>query len=96
MSWYVLVVAGLFEVAWTVGHEYSDGFTRPVASIATVVALCVSMLLLDRVVRALPVGTALLGVALFDEPATLARLGFVAVVASASSAPARRRSRARG
>jgi quaternary ammonium compound-resistance protein SugE len=95
MSWYLLVLAGLFEVAWAVGLAYSDGFTRPVPAAATVVALAVSMLLLARAVQTLPlgtayavwtgigaVGTALLGVVLFGEAATPSRavfLGFVVV-----------------
>ena len=93
MSWFLLFVAGLFEVAWAVGLEYSDGFSRPLPSAATAVALVVSMLLLGRAVRDLPigtayavwtgigaVGTAILGVVLFDEPATALRLVFVLLI----------------
>ncbi|ESP90074.1 quaternary ammonium compound efflux SMR transporter SugE [Candidatus Halobonum tyrrellensis] len=93
MSWLVLFVAGLFEIAWAVGLEYSDGFSKPLPSAATVVALAVSMLLLGRAVRDLPigtayavwtgigaVGTAALGVVLFDEPATGARLVFILLI----------------
>ncbi|WP_257297481.1 quaternary ammonium compound efflux SMR transporter SugE [Haloarchaeobius sp. FL176] len=93
MSWGILVVAGLFEIAWAVGLEYSDGFSKPVPSALTVVALVISMLLLGRAVESLPVGTAyavwtgigavgtaILGVVLFDEPATLARAGFVGLI----------------
>jgi quaternary ammonium compound-resistance protein SugE len=93
MSWGILVVAGLFEIAWAVGLEYSEGFSKPVPSALTVLALAVSMLLLARAVESLPVGTAyavwtgigavgtaILGVLLFDEPATLARAGFVGLI----------------
>lgn len=93
MSWSLLVVAGLFEIAWAIGLGYSDGLTKPVPTLATVVALLVSMGLLALAVRDLPigtayavwtgigaVGTALLGIALFDEPATVARLGFISVI----------------
>lgn len=93
MSWYVLVVAGLFEVAWAIGLEYSDGLSRPVPTAGTVVALVVSMLLLAKALEDLPVGTAYavwtgigavgtasLGVVLFDEPANLSRVFFVGVV----------------
>jgi quaternary ammonium compound-resistance protein SugE len=93
MSWATLVVAGLFEVAWAVGLEYSDGFSRPVPSALTLVSLAVSMLLLARAIESLPVGTAYavwtgigavgtatLGVVLFDEPATLGRAGFVGLI----------------
>jgi quaternary ammonium compound-resistance protein SugE len=92
-AWVVLVIAGLFEIGWAIGLEYADGFTELVPSIATIVAIIASMLLLARAVETLPigtayavwtgigaVGTATLGVLLFDEPATLARGGFVALI----------------
>jgi len=93
MSWYVLLLAGLFEVGWAVGLEYSDGFSKPVPTAGTVVALVISMALLAEAVENLPVGTAYavwtgigavgtasLGVVLFDEPATLARVGFMSLI----------------
>ena len=93
MSWLLLVVAGLFEVAWAIGLAYSDGLTKPAPTVATVVALAISMLLLAKATQTIPigtayavwtgigaVGTALLGIALFDEPATVARLLFVSLI----------------
>jgi quaternary ammonium compound-resistance protein SugE len=93
VSWTLLVVAGLFEIAWAIGLQYSDGLTKPVPTAATAVALVVSMVLLARAVQDLPigtayavwtgigaVGTATLGVVLFDEPASLARMGFIALI----------------
>ncbi|MFC6989975.1 quaternary ammonium compound efflux SMR transporter SugE [Haloplanus sp. GCM10025708] len=93
MSWYLLVVAGLFEIGWAIGLEYSDGLSKPLPTLGTVVALVVSMALLAQAVKGLPVGTAyavwtgigavgtaLLGIVLFDEPATLARLSFIGVI----------------
>lgn len=93
MSWTLLVVAGLFEIAWAIGLQYSDGLTRPVPTAATAVALVVSMVLLAKAVQNLPigtayavwtgigaVGTATLGVVLFDEPASFARVGFIALI----------------
>ncbi|WP_433630648.1 quaternary ammonium compound efflux SMR transporter SugE [Halomicrococcus sp. NG-SE-24] len=93
MSWYVLVVAGAFEIAWAVGLEYSDGLSKPLPTAGTVVALVVSMLLLAKAVETLPVGTAYavwtgigavgtasLGIVLFDEPAELTRVFFIGVV----------------
>lgn len=92
-AWAVLVVAGLFEAAWAVGLEYSDGFTKPVPSAATVVALVISMGLLAWAIRELPVGTAyavwtgigavlvtLLGIVLFDEPASAIRMVFIGLI----------------
>ncbi|PSQ31671.1 ligand-binding protein SH3 [Halobacteriales archaeon SW_6_65_46] len=93
MSWPTLVAAGLFEIAWAIGLEYSDGLSEPVPTAATVLALIASMVLLARAIETLPigtayavwtgigaVGTATLGIVLFDEPATLARGGFIAVI----------------
>jgi quaternary ammonium compound-resistance protein SugE len=93
MSWPTLVVAGLFEIAWAIGLEYSDGLSKPLPTLGTALALVVSMVLLARAVQDLPigtayavwtgigaVGTAALGIVLFDEPATAARLGFMSVI----------------
>lgn len=87
MAWVVLFVAGLFEIGWAVGLKYTDGFSRPWAVLLTVFALVVSVALLGIAVRSLPlgtayaiwtgigtVGTALLGILLFREPATVIRL----------------------
>lgn len=93
MPWVVLVIAGLFEVGWAVGLKYTEGFTRLWPSVATVFAMVVSVLLLGWAVRSLPVGTAyavwtgigavgtvVLGIVLFHEPATAARLLCVAMI----------------
>lgn len=93
MSWYTLLAAGLFEIAWAIGLEYSDGLSKPVPTVATGIALVISMVLLARAVEDLPIGTAYavwtgigavgtasLGIVLFDEPATLLRLGFVGLI----------------
>lgn len=93
MSWYVLLLAGLFEIAWAIGLEYSDGLSKPVPTFGTVVALVISMVLLAQAVKDLPVGTAYavwtgigavgtasLGILLFDEPATLLRITFIGVI----------------
>jgi quaternary ammonium compound-resistance protein SugE len=93
MSWLLLVVAGLFEIAWAVGLEYSDGFSKPLPTLGTAVAMLVSLVLLARAVQDLPigtayavwtgigaVGTATVGILAFDEPATLVRIGFISVI----------------
>jgi quaternary ammonium compound-resistance protein SugE len=93
MAWLVLVVAGLFEVAWAIGLKYTEGFTRFWPSAATVVAMVVSVVLLGWAMRSLPVGTAYavwtgigavgtvaLGIFLFGEPATVARLACVVMI----------------
>ena len=81
MPWLVLVIAGLFEISWAVGLKYSDGFTRLVPSVLTLIGLAGSMGLLAHATRDLPLGTAyaiwvgigtvgaaILGVVLFREP----------------------------
>lgn len=87
MAWIVLVLAGLFEIGWAVGLKYTEGFTRLWPSVFTAVALITSMGLLGVSLRTLPLGTAyavwtgigtlgtgILGIVLFKEPATAARL----------------------
>jgi quaternary ammonium compound-resistance protein SugE len=93
MSWLLLFIAGLFEIAWAIGLEYSDGLSEPIPTAGTVAALLISMILLARAVQDLPIGTAYavwtgigavgtasLGIVLFDEPATSARLLFISVI----------------
>ena len=93
MNWIILVVAGLFEVAWAIGLKYTEGFTRPWPSALTAAAMVVSVVLLGWAMKSLPVGTAyavwtgigavgtvLLGIVLFKEPATVARLLCVAMI----------------
>jgi len=93
VAWALLLAAGLLEVAWAVGLKYTDGFTRPWPTAATVAAMIGSVVLLALAVRTLPLGTAyavwtgigtagavLLGIVLFQEPATLARLFFVGLI----------------
>jgi len=58
VAWALLIVAGLFEVAWAVGLKYTAGFSRPLPTILTVAAMVVSMGLLGLVSRHLPIGTA--------------------------------------
>jgi quaternary ammonium compound-resistance protein SugE len=87
MAWFVLFLAGLFEVGWAVGLKYTEGFTRLWPTVGTAVALIASMTLLGLALRDLPlgtayavwtgigtIGTAVLGMLLFREPATVARL----------------------
>jgi quaternary ammonium compound-resistance protein SugE len=93
MAWLILGVAGLCEVGWAIGLKYTEGFTRLWPSVATVIAMIVSVGLLGVAVKTLPVGTAyavwvgvgavgtaLLGIVLFAEPATVARLGSLALI----------------
>lgn len=87
MAWILLLLAGLFEVGWAVGLKYTDGFTRLWPTVGTILSMIVSLGLLGLALRSLPlgtayaiwtgvgtVGTALLGMALFQESAEVLRL----------------------
>lgn len=93
MSWLVLVLAGLFEIGWAVGLKYTAGFTKPWPTLWTAAAMIVSVTLLGIAVRSLPLGTAyavwtgigaagtvMLGIVLFGESASAARLVCVALI----------------
>jgi len=93
MAWPILLVAACLEVAWAIGLKYTAGFTRLWPSVWTVVALVLSVALLAHAARTLPIGTAYavwtgigaggtaaLGVWLFGEPATAARLACIALI----------------
>ncbi len=93
MPWAILLIAGLFECAWAIGLKYTEGFTRFWPSAFTVVAMVTSVVLLGIAMRNLPVGTAyavwtgvgavgtvILGIVLFDEPANPARLICTALI----------------
>lgn len=100
MAWVWLILAGLLEIAWAVGLKHTAGFTRPVASAITFVAMAASVYFLALAVRAIPIGTAdavwtgigaagvaLLGMALLDEPRTAARPGFIGLVVAGIVGP---------
>jgi quaternary ammonium compound-resistance protein SugE len=93
MTWFILVLAGLCEVVWAVGLKYTDGFTRLLPSIITVVGMIVSVWLLAVAMRTLPLGTAyavwvgigtigafIAGVILFGESASALRLVSIALI----------------
>ena len=96
MAWTALVAAGILEVIWAVGLKYTDGFRRPAVSIMVVAVMAVSMFLLGWAARTLPIGTAyavwvgigalgaaILGMILFAEPVTVARVGFLLMLVGA-------------
>lgn len=87
MAWMLLVFAGLLEVGWAIGLKYTDGFSHLWPSAFTLAAMVASVVLLAIAMKSLPVGTsyavwvgigavgtAILGMVLFDEPRTAARL----------------------
>jgi quaternary ammonium compound-resistance protein SugE len=95
MAWFYLFIAGLFEVAWAIGLKYSQGFSRFLPSLWTVANMILSIIFLSLAVKRLPVGTAyavwtgigaigtaILGIILFKEPATALRLMCIGLILS--------------
>ena len=93
MSWFILIIAGVFEVGWAIGLKYTDGFTRLWPTVATVVSMAISLGLLGMAMKSLPVGTAyavwvgvgavgtvILGIVLLGEPTNPGRLVSVALI----------------
>ncbi len=93
MAWFVLIVAGLFEVGWAVGLKYTEGFTRLWPTLGTVASMIISLGLLGLALRTLPLGTAyaiwtgvgtagtaLLGMALFHESTDIIRLTCIGLI----------------
>ncbi|MEI5664130.1 quaternary ammonium compound efflux SMR transporter SugE [Bosea sp. CCNWLW174] len=93
MAWTYLFFAGLFEVGWAIGLKYTHGFTRLVPTVLTVTSMAVSLGLLGLALKSLPlgtayaiwtgigtIGTAILGIILFGEPATALRLVCVGLI----------------
>lgn len=87
MNWIILITAGLFEIVWAIGLKYTEGFSRLWPSALTLIAMAVSVGLLSLAMKSLPVGTAyaiwvgvgavgtaILGIMLFGESASPARL----------------------
>ncbi len=93
MAWVYLSVAGLFEIGWAIGLKYTNGFTRLVPTVLTAISMAISLGLLGLALKTLPVGTAYavwtgvgavgtaaLGIYLFGEPATAARLASMGLI----------------
>ena len=93
MPWILLTLAGIFEIGWAIGLKYTDGFTKPMPTVLTAGSMVISIVLLGLAVKTLPMGTAyaiwtgigtvgtvILGIILFAEPATAMRLGCIALI----------------
>ena len=93
MAWAYLFLAGLLEIVWAIGLKYTEGFTKLWPSVITIVAMIVSVWLLAVALRTIPVGTgyavwtgigavgtAILGIVLFAEPTTAARLACIGLI----------------
>ncbi len=95
MPWVLLFFAGLFEIGWAIGLKYTEGFSKPLPTMLTVLSMVISMGMLGLALKTLPVGTAyavwtgigtvgtaLLGIWLLGEPATAIRLACIALIVS--------------
>ena len=93
MAWIVLFLAGLTEIGWAVGLKYTHGFTRLVPSIITIAGMAAGFVLLSHALKTLPlgtayavwtgigtIGTAVVGIVLFGEPASTSRLACIALI----------------
>lgn len=93
MAWVILFLAGLLEIGWAVGLKYTEGFTRPLPTIGTVISMIASLALLGLALRSLPlgtayavwtgigtVGTAVLGIFLFGESTSALRLACIVLI----------------
>jgi len=93
MAWVYLFFAGILEIGWAIGLKYTEGFTKLVPSLLTAGSMAASVFLLAIALKTLPVGTgyavwtgigavgtAILGIALLGEPATIARMGSIALI----------------
>lgn len=93
MSWFILIIAGVFEICWAVGLKYSNGFTKFWPSVFTVASMIISMVLLSFAIKEIPIGTgyavwtgigafgtALLGIFLFNESSEFIRVFFMLLI----------------
>ncbi|MEJ9228502.1 quaternary ammonium compound efflux SMR transporter SugE [Peribacillus butanolivorans] len=93
MAWLYLVIAGLFEVIWATSLKCTEGFTKLIPSIITIVGMVISFYFLSTAIKTLPMGTAyaiwtgigaigavLVGIIVFNEPKDAMRLVFVGCI----------------
>jgi quaternary ammonium compound-resistance protein SugE len=93
MAWTYLLIAAVLEIGWAIGLKYTEGFTKLWPTVWTVAAMVASMILLALAVRTIPVGTgyaiwtgigavgtAVLGIWLFQEPVTFWRVLFLLMI----------------
>lgn len=93
MAWTYLFIAGLFEIGWAIGLKYTEGYTKLVPTVLTIGAMIASVITLGWAFKEIPigtgyavwtgigtVGTAILGIILFAEPATAIRLACIGLI----------------
>jgi len=93
MAWFYLIIAGLFEIGWAIGMKYTNGFTKLLPSILTLVSMLISVYLLSLATKQINIGTAyavwtgigiagtsILGIILFQEPFEILKLVFIILI----------------
>ena len=93
MAWFLLFLAGIFEIVWAIGLKYSEGFSKLWPSVITIVGMAISIYFLALALKTLPigvaysiwtgigaVGTVILGMILFDESKEVLKIVFVLMI----------------
>ena len=93
MAWFLLFVAGIFEIGWAIGMKYTNGFTKVVPSVLTLISMVLSVYLLSLATKEIPIGTAyavwtgigiagtsILGVIIFNEPVEILKIIFISMI----------------
>lgn len=93
MAWFILFIAGIFEIGWAVGMKYSEGFSKLWPSVFTVVSMALSVYLLSLAIKEIPIGTAyavwtgigiagtsIFGILIFNEPTELLKIIFILMI----------------
>jgi quaternary ammonium compound-resistance protein SugE len=93
MAWIHLLIAGLLEIFWAISLKYTDGFSKLRPTVLTIAGMIASFYFLAQALKTIPVGTgyaiwtgigaagtAILGIILFSEPASLPRLLCIGVI----------------
>ena len=93
MAWFLLIIAGIFEIAWAIGMKYTNGFTKLSPTILTLASMIISVYLLSLATKEIPIGTAyavwtgigiagtsILGIIIFDEPIEVLKILFISMI----------------
>lgn len=93
MAWFLLIIAGIFEIGWAIGMKYTHGFTKLIPSVLTLVSMILSVYLLSLAIKQIPIGTAyavwtgigiagtsILGVVIFNEPVEVLKVVFILMI----------------
>lgn len=93
MAWFLLFIAGIFEIVWAIGLKYSEGFSKFWPSVFTLVAMAISIYFLSLAIKTLPIGiaysiwtgigaigTVMLGILLFDESKESIKIFFIMLI----------------